>query len=282
MVSIQRDTYKIRRNFRLIHRLPDLARIISWTRWNTYRGIGRPITRIPSPPTWPLPQIQIYTHVHSILWNEYEYVISRILVVHGWNERRRRGVGRGRNEEGNETPVFQRCCIHEAEWTDGRCTLEHELSLSPSVNARLHGAWTCPLAIYTEWPPVTWVYERRYTLDRDELRRLTSNFTGRRSSSEGFRFFFPSTRETSVWYPRLDLAFRLSRLPLSTSPHLQHNARGSACATHEDRHRISGLTRDDGGQGWVTMRRDNDLDAKNVIRKFSVYVDNPYPVIATI
>lgn len=36
-------------------------------------------------------------------------------------------------------------------------TLEHELSLSPSVNARLHGAWTCPLAIYTEWPPVTWV-----------------------------------------------------------------------------------------------------------------------------
>lgn len=27
------------------------------------------------------------------------------------------------------------------------------------------------------------------------------------------------------------------------------------------------------------MRRDNDLDAKNVIRKFSVYVDNPYPVI---
>lgn len=150
MVSIQRDTYKIRRNFRLIHRLPDLARIISWTRWNTYRGIGRPITRIPSPPTWPLPQIQIYTHVHSILWNEYEYVISRILVVHGWNERRRRGVGRGRNEEGNETPVFQRCCIHEAEWTDGRCTLEHELSLSPSVNARLHGTWTCPLAIYTE------------------------------------------------------------------------------------------------------------------------------------
>lgn len=201
-------------------------------------------------------------------------VISRIRGPR-WNERRRRGVGRGRNEEGNETPVFQRCCIHEAEWTDGRCTLEHELSLSPSVNARLHGARTCPLAIYTEWPPVTWVLNTSIHARSGRIKASHVQFHGTKIFFRGISILLPAPLRR----PRVKPLFgtlvegRLSRLPLSTSPHLQHNARGSACATHEDRHRISGLTRDDDGQGWVTMRRDNDLDAKNVIRKFSLYAD---------
>lgn len=166
-------------------------------------------------------------------------------MVHGWNERRRRGVGRGRNEEGNETPVFQRCCIHEAEWTNARTRIKlvperkRAATRGLDVSARdLHWMASCHVGV-----------ERRYTLDRDELRRLTSNFTGGRSSFEGFRFFSRPLSSGHAWSHGTLMDDRLSRLPLSTSPHLQHNARGSACATHEDRHRISGLTRDDDSQG---------------------------------
>lgn len=118
-------------------------------------------------------------------------VISRIRGPR-WNERRRRGVGRGRNEEGNETPVFQRCCIHEAEWTDGRCTLEHELSLSPSVNARLHGARTCPLAIYTEWPPVTWVLNTSIHARSGRIKASHVQFHGTKIFFRGISILLPA------------------------------------------------------------------------------------------
>lgn len=128
---------------------------------------------------------------------------------------------------------------------------EHELSLSPSVNARLHGARTCPLAIYTEWPPVTWVLNTSIHARSGRIKASHVQFHGTKIFFRGISILLPAPLRR----PRVKPLFgtlvegRLSRLPLSTSPHLQHNARGSACATHEDRHRISGLTRDDDGQG---------------------------------
>lgn len=183
--------------------------------------------------------------------------------------------GRKRQKRRRKRDTGFPAVLHSWGRMNGRCTLEHELSLSPSVNARLHGARTCPLAIYTEWPPVTWVLNTSIHARSGRIKASHVQFHGTKIFFRGISILLPAPLRR----PRVKPLFgtlvegRLSRLPLSTSPHLQHNARGSACATHEDRHRISGLTRDDDGQGWVTMRRDNDLDAKNVIRKFSLYAD---------
>lgn len=203
-------------------------------------------------------------------------VISRIRGPR-WNERRRRGVGRGRNEEGNETPVFQRCCIHEAEWTDGRCTLEHELSLSPSVNAQLHGARTCPLAIYTEWPPVTWVLNTSIHARSGRIKASHVQFHGTKIFFRGISILLPAPLRrprvkplfgTPVWWKADFHAFPCRRVLICNTMHGEARARHTRIDIGYLVWLVTTTVRDEWQWGETMI-----LTQKIVIRKFSLYAD---------